>query len=71
VARRSPWFSLRTKSAEPNRTTEDATGAFLIPFLAILGVGIAGACGVRRIRVALSAAPGGRRGGTLDLSPQL
>ena len=40
VARRSPWFSLRTKSAEPSRTSEDATGAFLIPFLAILGVGM-------------------------------
>jgi len=40
AARRSPWFSLRTKSPEPVRTAEDATGAFLIPFLAILGVGM-------------------------------
>lgn len=41
MARRSPWFSLgTTKSAEPIHTTEDATGAFLIPFLAILGVGM-------------------------------
>ena len=40
VARRSPWFSIGTKHAEPIRTAEDATGAFLIPFLAILGVGM-------------------------------
>ena len=40
VARRSPWFSLRNKSAETSRTSEDATGAFLVPFLAILGVGM-------------------------------
>lgn len=40
VARRSPWFSTRTQPAEPSRSTEDATGAFLIPFLAILGVGM-------------------------------
>ncbi|HTM12790.1 MAG TPA: exosortase E/protease, VPEID-CTERM system [Bryobacteraceae bacterium] len=40
VARRSPWFSMRTKHVEPSRTTEDATGAFLIPFLAILGTGM-------------------------------
>lgn len=40
VARRSPWFSTQTQPAEPSRTTEDATGAFLIPFLAILGMGM-------------------------------
>ena len=40
VARRSPWFSTRTQPAEPSRSTEDATGAYLIPFLAILGVGM-------------------------------
>jgi len=40
VARRSPWFSTRAQSVEPSRTAEDATGAFLIPFLAILGVGM-------------------------------
>ena len=40
VARRSPWFSTRTQPAEPSRTADDATGAFLIPFLAILGVGM-------------------------------
>ncbi len=41
VARRSPWFSTRAHPAvEPTRTAEDATGAFLIPFLAILGVGM-------------------------------
>ena len=40
VARRSPWFSTRTAHVEANRTTEDATGAFLIPFLAILAVGM-------------------------------
>ena len=40
VARRSPWFSTRTQPVEPSRTTQDATGAFLIPFLAILGVGM-------------------------------
>ncbi len=40
VARRSPWFSLRTRSPDPVRTAEDATGAFLLPFLAILGVGM-------------------------------
>jgi len=40
VARRSPWFSLRTKPVEPSRTTEDATAAFLVPFLVILGVGM-------------------------------
>ncbi len=40
VARRSPWFSTHTQPAEPTRSTEDATGAYLIPFLAILGVGM-------------------------------
>jgi exosortase E/protease (VPEID-CTERM system) len=41
VARRSPWFSLGTKPVEPSRTAaEDRTAAFLIPFLAILGVGM-------------------------------
>ncbi len=40
VARRSPWFSTRAPNAEPSRAAEDATGAFLIPFLAILGVGM-------------------------------
>lgn len=40
VARRSPWFSLRTKPAEPSRTTDDGTAAYLIPFLVILGVGM-------------------------------
>ena len=40
VARRSPWFSTRTQPVEPTRTAEDATGAFLVPFLAILGVGM-------------------------------
>jgi len=40
VARRSPWFSTRTKHVEPSRTAEDATSAFLIPFLAILGIGM-------------------------------
>jgi exosortase E/protease (VPEID-CTERM system) len=40
VARRSPWFSTRTQPVEPSRTAEDATGAFLIPFLAILGIGM-------------------------------
>ena len=40
VARRSPWFSTRTQHVEHSRTTEDATGAFLIPFLAILGIGM-------------------------------
>jgi exosortase E/protease (VPEID-CTERM system) len=40
VARRSPWFSTRTQSVEPSGTAEHATRAFLIPFLAILGVGM-------------------------------
>ena len=40
VARRSPWFSTHAQPAEPARSTEDATGAYLIPFLAILGVGM-------------------------------
>ena len=40
VARRSPWFSTRTQPVEHSRSAEDATGAFLIPFLAILGVGM-------------------------------
>ena len=40
VARRSPWFSTGTKPAEPSRTAHDSTSAFLIPFLAILGVGM-------------------------------
>lgn len=40
VARRSPWFSTRTQPVEHSRSSEDATGAFLIPFLAILGIGM-------------------------------
>ena len=39
VARRSPWFSLRLKR-EASGATEDATTAYLVPFLAILGVGM-------------------------------